>query len=124
MDPLAHRLHQLVQAVQHVLDPFGHATDRARAAARWRVEDSDHVTEWFATLLRQCKGKTRCWETRRCVYYDTPERAAHNYKVCEGLYLEIEAGNLQAQLRPAPPLHPDADGPAVPGAPPTSPPRA
>ena len=100
MDPVARRLRQLLQGIKQVLDPFGHARDRDTAAARWQVEDSEYITEWFQTLLRQCKGRTRCYETRLCVFYDGPELAARNYKVCESLFLEIEAGNVRTTLRP------------------------
>jgi len=100
VDSAAERLRQLITGIRAVLDPFGHAADRERAAERWQVGDSEVVTEWFGVLLRHCKGRWRCYETRRCAYHDSPELAARNYKVCESLFLEIEAGHLHATLVP------------------------
>lgn len=100
MDPIVRRLRLLVDGIKQVLDPFGHAADRDRAARRWGVRDSEYVTAWFQTLLQQCKARARCYETRRCVYYETPEQAARNYKVCESLFLEIEAGSVRTTFRP------------------------
>lgn len=119
MDPILRRLRLLVDGIKQVLDPFGHNADRDRAARRWGVRDSEYVTAWFQTLLQQCKGRTRCYETRRCVYYETPDQAARNYKVCESLFLEIEAGHVRTTLRPVhfqmPPSDPEDPEAASPG---------
>lgn len=89
---------RFIKLIKKQFFPYKPEQDIESETGKWDVTEGECIASWLRTTLMKCRKRSQCARRESCEFFDYPDLAKRNYKICNEMIIRLENGVISCLL--------------------------